>query len=55
MFKPVIYVICDKCECYAIPQLNCKFESVAVSLQRMTLFVNFQKKIVEKNIFTLKI
>ena len=61
MFKLVIYVICDIYEFlnslifnfYPIPQLNCKFESFAVSLQCMTLFVNFKQKMVEKTFFTL--
>ena len=61
MFKSVIYVICDKYEflislifdCYPIPQLNCKLESLAVSFQRMTLSVSFKREIVEKNLFAL--
>ena len=30
------YLICDKYECYKVPQLNCKFRSLAVSPQDMT-------------------
>ena len=52
MFELVIYVIYDKYEClssiifncYPIPQLNCKFDSLAVSLQRMILLVKFYQK-----------
>ena len=62
MFKPVTYVTCDKYEfisslifnCYPIPQPNCEFECLTVSLQRMTLLMNTKQKIVEKNLFTLK-
>ena len=58
MFKPVIYVIYDKSKClsslilicYLIPQLNCKFQSLAVSFQCMILLVNFAQKIAEKNL-----
>ena len=61
MFKPVIYVICNKYEflnflvsrCYPIPQINCKLESLAVSLQRMTLLVNFKQTFVEKKLINV--
>ena len=56
MFKPVIYVICDKYEflsslifiCYPGPQINREFESLAVNLQRMILLVNCKQKIERK-------
>ena len=59
MFKPVINVIYDDKEFlrslifyyYPIPQLNCKFESVAVSLHSMTLLVIFKQKIVGRIFF----
>ena len=62
MFKPVINVICDDYEflsslisnCYPIPRLTRKFESLVVSLQCVTLLVIFKQKIVErKKFFTL--
>ena len=63
MFKPVLYVICDKYKllssvifsCYPIPQLNFKFECFAVSLQRMTLCMNFTQKLFKRHLCPQKI
>ena len=61
MFKPVIYVIYIKYEFLSFlifignptPHLNCKFENLTISLQRMTLFLNFKHKAIENNFFIL--
>ena len=60
MFKPVIYVIYES---YAFlssvatkfHNLIVKLESLPVSLEHMILLVNFEHKIVDKNILTLMV